>query len=69
MIEVLALISARGPKPFTGGIVLIDDVVTETAPILGFMKKNKFTRDQVREYCRVKGWKIDVVYEEHRPDP
>ena len=64
--EILAQISGTKAKPFSAGIVLFDDVVVEAAPIIGFMKKNKFTRDQVREYCRAKGWEINVVYEQRR---
>lgn len=64
MIETLAQI--RGPT-FTAGVVLWDDVVTEAAPIVGYMKKQKWTRSRVREYCRTRGWKISVVHEMRRP--
>lgn len=66
MIEILAQIQADGPKPFTAGLILWDDVVVETAPILGYMKKAKWSRDRVRDYCRDKGWKIIVVHELQR---
>lgn len=67
MIEILAQIRA---DHFTAGLVLWDDVVIEAAPILGYMKKQKWTRDRVRLYCRDKGWEISVVHElrrEHQP--
>ena len=63
MIEVLAQIEA---PHFTAGIVLWDDVVIEAAPIVGYMKKGKWTRTVVREYCKSKGWKISVVSETER---
>jgi hypothetical protein len=63
VIEVLAQIKA---PHFTAGIVLWDDVVVEAAPIVGYMKKGKWTRAKVREYCKAKGWKISVVHEMQR---
>ena len=30
------------------------------------MKRGKWTRGKVREYCRSKGWKVSVVYEMKR---
>ena len=66
MIEILAQIQADGDKPFTAGIVLWDGVVVEAAPIVGYMKKRKWTRDQVREYCNRRGWKIEVVHQLER---
>jgi hypothetical protein len=67
VIEILAQISS---DHFTAGIVLWDDRVVETSPIIGYMKKGKWTRARVRDYCRDKGWKISVVHEMQRPaDP
>lgn len=63
MTEVLAQIKA---PHFTAGIVLWDDIVVEAAPIVGFMKKGKWTRTVVREYCKSKGWKISVIHEIER---
>lgn len=60
MIEILAQIHA--PKGFTAGIVLWDDVVIEAAPILHYMKRQKWTRDRVRTYCAQKGWEVSVVH-------
>lgn len=65
MIEVLAQIKA---VHFTAGIVLWDDKVIEAAPIVGYMKKQKWTRDRVRDYCKTKGWKISIVHEMQRTD-
>ncbi len=59
MKEVLAAIDAH----FFAGIVLWDDVVVEAAPIVRYMKKQKWTRAQVRDYCAKKGWKVSVVYQ------
>ena len=58
--ETLATISA---PHFTAGVVLWDDAVVEAAPIVGYMKKGRWSRDRVRSYCRDKGWKVSVVYE------
>lgn len=68
MIELLAQIRSPKPKAFTAGLVLWDDVVVEAAPILGFMKRTKWSRTRVREHCKDNGWEISVVYEQHRPD-
>ncbi|WP_334358420.1 MULTISPECIES: hypothetical protein [unclassified Bradyrhizobium] len=51
---------------FNAGIVLWDDRVVEAAPIVGYMKKQKWTRDRVRDYCREMGWQISVVWEMKR---
>jgi hypothetical protein len=61
MSETLAQIKA---PHFTAGLLLQDDLVVEAAPIIGYMKKNSWTRDDVRNYCRDKGWTISVVREE-----
>lgn len=61
--EVLACIRAAH---FTAGVVLWDDKVVEAAPIVGYMKKQKWSRDRVRSYCKDKGWEISVVYETRR---
>ena len=68
MIEILATISSTTAPRFTAGIVLWNDVVVEVAPILHYMKRGKWTRARVREYCRKKGWDIAVVHEQRRPD-
>ena len=67
MIELLALVEGemgRG-KPFSAGIVLWDDKVVVTAPILRRALARK-TRDQVRESCQRNGWRISVVHELRR---
>jgi hypothetical protein len=64
MIETLAQIN--GDK-FTAGIVLHDDVVIDAAPVIGYMKRQKWTRGRVREYCRKNGWKVSVVHEVRMP--
>ena len=58
MIETLAVIDA---PHFYCGIVLREDKVIETAPIVRYMKG--WSRDRVREYCREKQWKVSVVSE------
>lgn len=65
MIEILAVIDA---PHFYAGIVLWDDRVIEAADIVHYMKRQKWTRDRVRDYCRKKGWKVSVVYEVERKD-
>ncbi len=65
MRETLAVIDA---PHFYAGIVLWNDRVEEAAPILHYMKKARWTRARVREYCQSKGWKVSVVYEMDRRD-
>jgi hypothetical protein len=64
MIETLAAIDA---PYFYAGVVLHDDKVVEAADIVKYMRKQKWSRDRVRDYCKQKGWKISVVYEMERP--
>jgi hypothetical protein len=64
MIEIPAL--TRAPKPRHFVAVLSDDVVIEAAPILGFIKRGKWTRARVREYCEAKGWTVSVIHEVRR---
>lgn len=65
VIEILAQI--RAPH-FTAGLVLWDDKVIEAAPIIGYMKKQKWTRAKVRNYCKSKEWKISIVHQIERHD-
>ena len=58
MIEMLAVIDA---PHFYAGIVLQNDRVVEAADIVKYMRIKKWTRDQVRDYCKTKGWKVSVV--------
>lgn len=67
-VEILAQITVKGEKPFTAGIVLWDDVVVEAAPIVGYMKRQKWTRDRVRRECRKNGWTVSVVHQIERPE-
>lgn len=55
-MEILAQIKA---PHFTAGIVLTDDVVTEAAPIVRYMKG--WHRGYVRHYVTQKRWQIAVV--------
>lgn len=64
MIEILAQIHSQ--KVFTAGIVLWDDVVIEAAPIVFYMKRQRWTRKRVRDYCASKGWEISVVHQIER---
>ncbi len=60
--EMLAQIRSEKRQPkFVAGIVLRDDVVVEAAPIIGYMSKNRWSRIKVREYCKRRGWEIQVV--------
>ncbi len=61
MTEILATIDA---PHFYCGIVLHDDRVVRTAPIVKYMRE--WTRDRVRDYCTEKGWKVSVVWERER---
>ena len=65
-IETLAQISSDKPK-FRAGVVLWDDVVVEAAPIVHYMKKQKWSRDRVRDYCRDRGWTVSVVHQMQHP--
>jgi hypothetical protein len=62
IVETLAVIDA-GPGKFMAGIVLWDDTVIEAADIVGYMKRNRWTRDRVRTYCAQRGWKVSVVHQ------
>jgi hypothetical protein len=55
--EILAQIRANA---FCAGLVLCDDVVIETAPILRRMRG--WSRAHVHDYCRAKGWTIEVIH-------
>jgi hypothetical protein len=63
IIEILAQIEA---PHFCAGIVLWNDRVIEAAPILSYMKRQRFTRDEVRAYCAKRGWEISVVSKTER---
>jgi len=67
MIEILATVTPKDGPGFSCGIVLWDDKVVETAPVLRFMKGWK--RDRVRTYCEGRGWKVTVVHRLERPSP
>lgn len=62
MKEILASIKA---PHFYCGIVLWDDVVVQTAPIVRKALHGK-TRDYVRDYCARKGWQVSVIDELER---
>jgi len=47
---------------FTAGLVLVEDVVTEAAPILKFMIG--WGRAGVRGYCRGHGWEVKIVQQQ-----
>jgi hypothetical protein len=68
VLEILAQIRSPTAPKFTAGIVLWDDKVIEAAPIVLYMKKQKWTRSRVREYCAKKGWEISVVHQVERRD-
>jgi hypothetical protein len=63
MTEILAQI--RGDK-FCAGIVLWDDRVVEAAPIVGNMKRGRWSRERVRSHCATKGWQVEVVWQMER---
>jgi hypothetical protein len=65
VVETLAQIAGNG---FSAGIVLWDDIVIEAAPIVHFMKKQKWSRAKVREYCAAKRWRVTVVHQTARTD-
>lgn len=65
-VEILAQIQSDN---FRAGIVLFDDVVVEAAPIVHYMKRGKWGRDRVRDYCRSKGWSVEVVHQIERTRP
>jgi hypothetical protein len=65
VIETLAAIDA---PHFLAGVVLWNDRVVEAADIVGYMKRKRWTRDQVRDYCRRQGWTITVVHQIERRD-
>jgi hypothetical protein len=57
---MLAQITGKAyDKEFCGGIVLVDDRVTEAAPLLKFLVGK--TRSQVRKICQGYSWSVRVV--------
>jgi hypothetical protein len=59
--EILVRLTAPGSGGRSGfccGIVIRDDKVVRTAPIVGFMLK--WPSDQVRTYCKSVGWTATV---------
>lgn len=71
MIETLAVIDAPdigSRKGFCAGIILWNNLVIEAAPIVGYMKRRRYSRDRVREECRRNGWTVKVVHELQRHD-
>lgn len=64
LIEILAQVTAPPPRGFCAGLVLFDDKVVETAPILRRMRG--WSRQRVRDYCQQRGWKVTVVYQMDR---
>lgn len=64
MVETLACIDA---PHFYAGIVLWDDRVIEAADIVKYMRVKKWTRVQVRDYCKNKGWKVFAISQTQRP--
>lgn len=69
MIETLASIDAPGKKGFRAGVVLWDDVAVEAAPIIGYMARQKWTRDRIRHYCTERGWSVSIVHQIERANP
>jgi hypothetical protein len=59
------LVQIRNRK-FVAGIVMINDVVRETAPILRFLKG--WSRQRVWEYCARHHWQIEIVSEARQAD-
>ena len=53
-------------RNFTAAVILQDDVVVKTAPILQYM--NGWTLSRVEEYCRKRHWTWTKV-EEKDEDP
>jgi hypothetical protein len=56
--EVVARIKG---DDFTAGFIMLNDVVVLAAPIIGYMSKERWTRDKVRDYCKTKGWTPEIV--------
>ena len=46
---------------FNCGVVLLDYCVIKAAPIVKYM--HGWQRNNVREYCRKKGWRVSVIRE------
>lgn len=56
----------RTQASVAAGIVLFDDVVVETAPIVRYMRN--WSRDRVRAECNRRGWTVSVVWQMDRED-
>lgn len=62
-VAVSGLLSAR--VPFFCGIILLDGVVIETAPLLKYMIG--WDTEEVREHVTKKGWKAKILHEGRAP--
>lgn len=60
--ETLVRITA---SHFVAGIIVKNDRVTLSAPILKYMRG--WTSDRVRQYCKEKGWRASIVKEPNYP--
>jgi hypothetical protein len=63
-VDILAEIDAPDTpkrKGFNCAIVLRNDVVIQTAPIVKYMKG--WHRDRVRTFCANAGWKVTVIHQ------
>jgi hypothetical protein len=77
-VEILAQINgihAHG-KPFSVGVVLWDDIVIEAAPLVGYMKQQRWNRDRARAHCaeragksRSSGKRSAAMYLQQHLDP
>jgi hypothetical protein len=50
-------------EEFVGGLVLEGNVVTSAAPTVAYMAKQRWTRRCLQDYCRRRGWSLDVLDE------
>ena len=55
MLRVKYVLQVDAPY-FCAGLVLLNDVVIDAAPILKYMRH--WSRYQILTYCRFRGWKI-----------
>lgn len=60
MSETLVQVRAYGPKPFTAGLIVVEDRCTEAAPILRKSCLGKSSQ-QLRKLFKGQGWKAVIV--------
>lgn len=53
---------------FVAGAVLENNRVVRAAPIIGYMEKDYWTLQQIKDYCKKRHWFFQIISpDEHQP--